>query len=408
MIGLNIRAIFFIVFISAVAYLIWRDRENVQRESILFFRRTERGVEIIDRIAKKLPRFWKVYGWTGVALAILSIPLVLYQVVLSISIMVSSGSTEAGPSLILPGTGSHATFQSGASFIPVEYWVISIAVIMFVHELSHGIVARSEDFEINSVGWIVLGFIPGAFVEPKGENMLPGEERDSSQGLWDQGSWTSRLKVLSAGSFANYLTALVFLLVGMFVFTSTTMPTGVEYVAQNGGPANMTGMNSGVIYSIDGRRVRHTSELLNVSGGINPGETVSLWTSEGNFSVVAEQGNRSDHGYIGIYMFKDRGFIPTLRAMVRNSHELRPGYKKYRAGLEWIIPMFEIVALLNFLIGFFNMLPAKPLDGGQVVDTFLERFRPSMRKYLNYWSLAVWAVLIASLLISIVAMAVGP
>ena len=179
--NLNPRLVFLVGFIAVLSILMYRDRENVERHSILFYRRTKNGIELIDKIAKAAPRFWNVYAWTGVLMAVLTIPFVLWNVLLSFQQMFETGGSSGGPSLIAPGLTSETTLQSGVSFVPAEYWIIAIGVLMVVHEMSHGIIARVEDMEINSVGWIVLGIIPGAFVEPKGEDMLPTKEDEENE-----------------------------------------------------------------------------------------------------------------------------------------------------------------------------------------------------------------------------------
>ncbi|QKQ98342.1 hypothetical protein GKQ38_02325 [Candidatus Nanohaloarchaea archaeon] len=392
--GLEPRVIFSIVFLAALSAFLWYDRNKIQRVSILFYRRTKHGVEFIDKVAKKFPRLWNVYGWTGVLFGLISIPAALYLAGSAIIGLFKSPASGGGPALIAPGLSGEATFQSGISFIPVEYWIASIAVLMVVHEFSHGIVARAEDFEINSVGWIVMGVIPGAFVEPKGENMLPGEDEDmeSSEngegGMWDQGTWTQRLKVLCAGSFANYLTAAVFglLFLGTIAATTTvqqsgfigiqTQPTdsGLKYQAMEGFPAYEAGMRNGTLESINGTVIETPQDLRNISEGLRPNQTLVLQTSEGSFTVETVE-----------YTYRE--YIPSVMP--------------FAAGMQWFINLLKMVAYLNFVVGFFNMLPAKPLDGGQVVDAFLERFYPDGRGVLNYWSLVVWAGLLGSLVLGI-------
>jgi hypothetical protein len=183
---------FIVAVVGFISLLLWRDRENVERRGILFFRRTQKGIELIDRIAKKAPRFWNIYAWLGVFAGFASM--------IGISAVVGRGALNTFltgvPSesfgLVAPGTGSTVSTSPGLVVFPAEYWLISIAVIMVVHELSHGIIARLENFEINSVGVLVLGVIPGAFVEPEGENMLGNSEEaeDGSMAApWDQGDW---------------------------------------------------------------------------------------------------------------------------------------------------------------------------------------------------------------------------
>lgn len=412
----NPRLLFFIGLVSALALVLYRDREKVQRHSILFYRRTKHGIEYIDRIAKSAPRFWNIYGWTGVVVGFLTIPTILYLVLQSFSTMVATGGAKGGPSLLLPGINSQTTLNSGISFVPVEYWVISIGILMFVHEMSHGIIARAEGMEINSVGWIVLGIIPGAFVEPKGENMLPepgdkdSEEEDSDDeqdneeeaagGLWNQGSTRSRLKVLAAGSFANYLTALVFAGLALLTFTQVAHPVGITYIAQEGYPAQKAGMDNGTIYSIENERVRYFSEMEELLGNYSANQTVKLNTSEGVFHVDLTERNGS--AYLGIWVLPDSGLMGTFSAMVGNQWTIKQKYEEYRGIISWTLSGLQVVALLNFLIGMFNLLPVKPLDGGQMVSALLEKFYPEGERYMNYWSLLAWAALITALVVGII------
>jgi membrane-associated protease RseP (regulator of RpoE activity) len=391
MMEVNPRLIFLIGFVAVLALLMYKDRKNVNRVSILFYRRTKRGLDLIDRIAKKTPRFWKVYGWTGFGIGILSVFVAVQQIGSSIlNIGSSTGGASAGPKAVLPGLGAEASINGPAFFVPVEYWIISVGVLMFVHEMSHGIVARAEDFELNSVGWIVLGIIPGAFVEPKGEKMLPNgdeEQTESSEehhGMWDQGDWRSRIKVLSAGSFANYITAVLFLILAIGLSTATTDVTGLQYQAQEDYPAYESGMRNGTLYEINNHTIDGVAAMQNATSSLEPGDRVNLSTSEGNFTLTAAEKEGHEGGYIGVLF--------TAQAT-----EYNEGLQEYGGVIGWIIGLFEMIGFLNLGIGLFNMLPAKPLDGGQILSVFVEKFTGEENlKYVNVWSMAVWALIISS------------
>ncbi|MFB6116429.1 MAG: site-2 protease family protein [Candidatus Nanosalina sp.] len=411
----NPRLVFLVFFTALISFLMYRDRENVQRHSILFYRRTKKGINFIDRVAKATPRFWNVYAWTGVLLGFLTIPFILWNVLLSFQQVIQSGGSSGGPSLIAPGLSGQTTLQSGISFIPVEYWLIGIGVLMFVHEMSHGVIARLEGMEINSVGWIVMGIIPGAFVEPKGENMLPGEESgdesvdeeegdsevDVSGSPWDQGSWTSQLKVLAAGSFANYVTALIFTAAALLMFVNVAQPVGVSYWAQQNYSADMAGMDNGTIYELQGERIRYTGQLEQISEDFEPNQTVTVNTTEGVFNVTL--GERNGSAYMGILMRDNDGLVPAFFDMVRNNREIKPAYSGFEGLISWTLSMLQTVALLNFLIGMFNLLPVKPLDGGQMVSVLVERFYPDGDSAVNAFSLLIWLALVTSLVYGFVA-----
>ncbi|MFB6202926.1 MAG: M50 family metallopeptidase [Candidatus Nanohaloarchaea archaeon] len=408
------RVAFLVALVLGVSYVLFRDWDNINRSSILFFRRTQRGVKLIDRITSISPRGWNIYGWLAVFAGFLSIPFISSQMVYFFQQAVSSGGGGAanGPSLILPGLVSQNQFNPGASFIPVEYWVVSIAIIMVVHEFSHGIVARSQGFEINSVGWFILGILPGAFVEPKGEKMLPGsedvEEDPDSHGPWDQGNWVSRLKVLGAGSFANYLTAAVFLLLAVGATSAITVPGDVYYVASNGTGAYEAGMRNGTLYEINGTDIESVQDVMKISGGLEPGETVSIWSSEGNFTVTAQQAPEKTGYFNQMAELLGMGDGDDTRAMigigVGQTQNLKGGLADYRESLLWLLSMLHTVAILNIGIGMFNMLPARPLDGGEMVSTVVERLTgesEAAESVVNYWSLGVWIVVLLVLLMSL-------
>lgn len=395
MIQVTPRLVFLVVLVLGISAFLFRDRKNVKRHFILFYRRTERGIDLIDRIAKRFPRFWKFYGSTGVVVGLLSLVASVGLVATMIGrIALGSGSvSQEGPKFIAPSLGSQASAQPGFLFIPVEYWVISIAVLMFVHELSHGIVARTEGFELNSVGWIILGVIPGAFVEPKGEKMLPGEGGQSEGGMWEGGSWKSRLKVLCAGSFANYLTAALFLLMflgvsmgatnfmthevttGYIGILSAPTASGINYSAQKGFPAYKSGMRNGTLYRINGKEIDSLEDIDRFSKSLEPGDNVSIYTSEGNFTITAANHTVS---------------------------RFKPSFQPYTGALNWLLNLFYLAAIINLFVGLFNMLPFKPLDGGLAAETLLEKYTSIGDRPLNTFSMLGWSLLLTLLLGSMI------
>ncbi|MFB6144510.1 MAG: site-2 protease family protein [Candidatus Nanohaloarchaea archaeon] len=388
------RLIFLIAFVTGLAAFLYWDREKVTRHYIIFYRRTERGLDFIDRVAKKMPRFWKHYGTAAAISGIASVVVSAVLIGGVIKKMIVTRSVENGPSLLLPGLVSQNQFQAGVSFIPVEYWVIGVGVLMFVHEMSHGIVARAEDFELNAVGWVVMGILPGAFVEPKGENMLPGDDADaSSGGMWDQGSWKSRLKVLGAGSFANYLTAALFLLSGVAVSGAVTQSGGTQlvYSAQPGFPAYEQGMRQGILQQVNGVNVSTIAQFRDAAGNISVGENVSFTTSEGEFTVTAIDKKDEAGGYIGIRYGEVQNTV------------VKPEFERFQGGLQWFVSLLWTVGLLNLMIGLFNMLPIKPLDGGLMAETLIERYLGEEKiGYLDSFSGFGWLVILGSVIAAVI------
>ena len=384
------REIFLIVFLAALGAFLYWDRKNVERQYILFYRRTQKGIDLIDRIAKKAPRFWNIYGWSGVVTGFLSIIAGSALFIYSIGDMIRTQSATNGPSLLLPGLVESNQFQAGVSFIPVEYWVIGIGILMVVHEMSHGIVTRTEGFELNSVGWIVMGILPGAFVEPKGENMLPGDEanEDPDTGMWEQGNWKQRLKVLGAGSFANYVTGAIFLLAAIGLMSTVSFQSDVQYTASPNFSAYDEGMRNGTLIQINGQNIENAAEVTSISQNLEINDTVNIWSSEGNFTVTATEGP-SDGAHIGIRVGQ--------YAIIKDQ------YSQYEGFLSWFISLLQTVALLNIFIGLFNMLPIKPLDGGLMFETVVSEYAEDKMNVVNAVSLAGWTLILGSMVIAIIA-----
>ena len=364
--SVNPRLIFAAAVITVIAALVYRDRKQVERHSIVLMRRTGKGIDFINKLESVSPRFWKAYGWTGLALGILSLPLMLLQIGWLVFQNVLGTAPEASGGVIVPSLSSSTSATTGAIFVPVEYWVTVLLAVMVVHEFSHGVIAKNEGFSLDSVGWVIFGIIPGAFVQPEGQGMKEDEEN----GKWDHGTMLGRLKVFTAGSFANYLLGLVFIL---GIIGVAALPSGPElqYQAQQGFPAAEAGLNQGVLYSVNGTELENMTELREALNGTEPGQPITLNTSEGSYSFELGKREGQEGGYIGLR------FGNTLKA--------------------WLLGLFNAGALLSIGIGLFNMLPAKPLDGGKVLEEGLVYLLGDRGiAVTNYISVGLWmAVLFA-------------
>ncbi len=386
MVDFNPRMIFLIVLTLGIAAYLYLERDKFDREGIAFLRRTQQGIDTIDRIAKRFPRFWKLYAGAGIVTGLLSIVLSLGSIGYAVGQSILTRSVENGPSLVLPGAVSQNQFQAGVSFVPVEYWIVGVAITVIVHELSHAIVARLEGFDIKSIGYGFLAIIPIGFVEPEGDRSL---DSGIAEAGWTGGSCKGRVKVLCAGSFANYLTAALFALlaVGFTAGITTTTSTGyvgisvydnnsVGYQAQQGFPAAEAGLTNGTLYSINDQQINSLEDLRSVSETIQPGDEVTMNTSEG---------------------------VQTVTAAERKLTRVKESMMDYRSGLSWFLNMLYTIAFLNFAIGLFNMLPILPLDGGLTVQALVEKyFGKDKLKYIGSFSLAMWAVLIVTIGVSII------
>ncbi|MBU0953109.1 MAG: site-2 protease family protein [Nanoarchaeota archaeon] len=196
----------FLLFVVLVFMVLYNDRKKFERQSIMFLRKTTRGRHILIWLGSHGRGFWKLLGMIGVAFGFFfSIWMFIILVQITIQGLLSTTSVP-GLSLVLPSPTASPVIAPGVFGVPFWFWIISIALLVIVHEGFHGIFVAREKMRIKSMGIGVLAVLPLAFVEPDEEQLRKGP-------FWAQ------QRVYAAGSFANFLLAglSVFLLVGLLM-----------------------------------------------------------------------------------------------------------------------------------------------------------------------------------------------
>jgi membrane-associated protease RseP (regulator of RpoE activity) len=248
--GFAIYWVSVVVFILALALVMWRDRKNVHREFILLLRKTNRGKAFLVRLGTRFPRFWKAVGTIGVVTGFVASIWIVYQFLvityqnLSVAPMPSVG-------LLVPSPFPTATIGPGFYAVPFWYWIIAIGLLALVHEGFHGIMAAMERVKIKSLGWGLLVVLPLAFVEPD-------EKQLTKKRSWPQ------LRVFAAGSFANFILAGVCILLMSGLASAVFINSGVAFQSY---PA--TGIGLDKVTSLGGIPVSSVAELRALAGGLN-------------------------------------------------------------------------------------------------------------------------------------------
>ncbi len=162
--------------------------------------KTEKLNEIIDLIARKAKKFWKIYFTLGIPASIITMAYIFIKTSQSAGKTVGSGAGGAEAKLVIPGITT-----------PLAAGIIGVITVMFVHEFSHGIAAKVSDIPVKGTGLFLLLILPGAYVEPDEEAMEEARLRD-------------RLRVYGAGSFSNIVFGFGFwgLLLGLFNLAPVT------------------------------------------------------------------------------------------------------------------------------------------------------------------------------------------
>ena len=147
-----------IVFFGIIGILIFKDRKNIEFKPLLIIRRTEKGKDKIKNFAKRYRKALNIFANIAVVFAfILSIIGFIY-------LLKVPGVRFLFPK-VFPGEVSEGVSKV-ALFIPLWYWVIALFIIIFPHELAHGLISVIEKIKISSMGVLLFLIFPGAFVEP--------------------------------------------------------------------------------------------------------------------------------------------------------------------------------------------------------------------------------------------------
>jgi membrane-associated protease RseP (regulator of RpoE activity) len=235
--------------------------------------------------------------------------------------------------------------------IPLVAGIISLVILLTVHELSHGILSRLSRVRLKSMGLLMFGILPiGAFVEPDDKmikRLAPHQQ----------------ISIFSAGVAANFVAMLVFFVLMMFIMlyvAPTTYKYGVFITATTPGyPAyNVISVGSQV-FKWNGQNVSNISTLDSAASADLPGRPVTVVTSTGTYTLTAVQSpSNSTKGLIGV----DLGYTPIVKGPVASA-------------VYFLYTLFALSMLLNFLVAVFNLLPIPGLDGWSIYNASIKNKR---------------------------------
>lgn len=333
-----------------IVALIFRDKlvnhgVDVNFPTIMWKTKRLRG--FINRLANISPKFWKWLMNVGIVISFGAMIVMSYLLLSSLSRISETPSV----SLVIPGV----EIPGSPIFVPLVYGIIGLATVIIVHEFSHGILARAEKINIKSIGLLLFGVLPGAFIEPDEEDMEKVER-------------ISRMRTYAAGPVANIslfgVAFLITLAISSFVIPGTFHENGIEIDrVVDGAPAYNILKSGMIIKSLNGQNVTNSDSYSDALSSLKPGEIVNVTTDTGNYNFTAGKNPNNDSlEYMGIQTAKHFEINENVANIYGN-------------GLPWIwftlLKMFNWITLLNLAVGFFNLLPIKPLDGGHLLEEFL-------------------------------------
>ncbi|MBI2044087.1 site-2 protease family protein [Candidatus Pacearchaeota archaeon] len=231
--------VFLFLFAIATFYFLRSRKHNLKREGLLILYRTSWGVKLMDKIGKKHPRTFTVFSYISVATGYALMALMIYllvRIVYLYAFMPEIVRVIKIPPLMPLVPYLPQVFE--LSFLPpfyFTYWIVIIAIVAITHEFAHGIFMRRYNIKIKSTGF---GFFPwflpiflAAFVEQDEKSMKKAKK-------------FGQLAVLSAGTFANILTGILFFAIISIFFFLAFVPAGVIFNSYPAAFVNISDISS--------------------------------------------------------------------------------------------------------------------------------------------------------------------
>ena len=261
----------------------------------------------------------------------------------------------------------------------IMYFLLSIPIVLVVHEGAHGIVATLEKIKIKTGGFAIFIAMFAGFVEPDEEE-------------FDNAKKISRLRVIGAGATSNVIFAfglgLILLTNPMFAMILPEpflgwfyeSPEGVLVLSIiEGGGAEKAGIKENdIITNIGDVRIISPMDFQKVD--LKPGQTVDVTILRDGQQIIFP---------VSIMASPDdpeRGLVGIMRD---NNLSFKPIYNY----IEWNNPQFSMFLLwlwmISFFIGIINMLPLPILDGGKFIQTIIDK--KFSEKTVNGTMMAIYA-----------------
>ncbi|HLE07833.1 MAG TPA: site-2 protease family protein [archaeon] len=371
-----------LVFVLFLGIHIYTHRKNIEiKYYLLYLWRTKRFRNTIDKVAQLSPEFWKAAGTFAIFLCGLAMVFGILSVLEQDYKILSGEIKQPAAQLVFPTLAKEGSVDGGIIYIPFWFWFLTIGAILIPHEFMHGVIARAQKIKLKSVGLLLFTIFPGAFVEPEDKqvNRAPLKEK---------------LRIFAAGSFANFLTAIIFFLLSAFLIWPAVTNSSIEMKILNvteGSPANLAGLKANMtITEVNGKQIVPTYLEYAQTGGAFFTEEVGK-IKEGNAIAFKADGET----------FYVKPNFENGKPRVGVFFEAPEVFKTGSENLRSVGALFQMIWLFAFAVGIFNILPIYPLDGGLM-------FRAVAEKYFGAGAEKIVRSVSGILILAVVFLFVGP
>jgi len=366
----NIGLLSAIFFYALILIFFFKTRKKWDIHGIVALYRTALGLRLMNSLARSSPKFLKVLGYIGIGIGFFGMGFTFILLIKSALNLLFVEGALPGFAPVLPGVKI-----PGLPALGFWHWLIGIFVLAVVHEFAHGVLACVHNLEVKSSGFGFLGPILLAFVEPDEKKIVKSSKK-------------VQLSVYAAGPFANFIFAALFALILFFVlgplgnFLYEVDGFVVKNVTQGYDIAEKNIDLPFTILDINGISV-HDKEFSTVFKELKPGETISLVTDKGDYTVVT-----------GIHPEdKTKGFIGIQGEVRTKLRDTFASYSILDIFFTWTHLLFFWLFMLNLGVGLFNLLPLGPVDGGRMFFVVTQVFFKNEKTAKKVWLFMMYLVL---------------
>ncbi len=272
----------------------------------------------------------------------------------------------------------------------ILYFLLSIPIVLIMHEGAHGIVATLEKIKIKTGGFAVFIALFAGFVEP--------DEKE-----FDNAKKISRLRVIGAGATSNVIFAFA---LGALLLTNPIFalvlpepflgwfyeaPDGVLIISiMEDSGAEKAGLQANdLIMGVNGVVIVSPFDFQKVD--LKPGDTATITVQRDGQQIqlpveIMPSPDDPERGLIGIIRDNAMSYKPVL-----NFIEWNPQVSMFLLWL-WMI---------SFFIGIINMLPLPILDGGKFIYTIIEKHASEKKINAIMWSVYAFTFVLFALNIAL-------
>ena len=366
-----------VIFVTAKALKLERFGFTIKPYSLTY--KNYKVQSALSKMLTRTKRGIRVFADVSVIAGFLMMGFAFWFLLNNLSNFFVEPTEFAELTVLIPGV----TLTSASAIL---YFLLSIPIVLVIHEGAHGIVATLEKIKIKTGGFAIFIALFAGFVEP--------DEKE-----FDNAKKISKLRVIGAGATSNVIFAFV---LGALLLTNPIFamvvpepilgwfyeaPDGVLIISIIGDSgAEKAGLQKDdLITGINGVVIITPFDFQKVD--LKPGDiaTVTVQRDGQQLQLPVEIMPSPDD--------PDRGLIGIMRDNAMS-------YKPVFNFIEWDpqISMFLLwLWMISFFIGIINMLPLPILDGGKFLYTIIEKNTSERKINIIMWSVYAFTFILFGL-----------